>query len=143
MAKRDRPTHTRRRRLSQRGQNLVEFALILPVFLVILMATVDFGWALRAYVTETNSAREGARIGITGVDSTTIKSKVTSTSAGLLTASNVTVTGAQGQSGSTVTVRVDYPYHYITPIGSLLHALTGGTLSNPLNMSSTTAMRIE
>src|SRR6185295_12941172 len=45
----------------ERGQGLVEFALILPIFLTLILATVDFGWALRAYVVEANATREGAR----------------------------------------------------------------------------------
>src|SRR5437773_2711004 len=50
-----------RRARKESGQGLVEFALVLPLFLFLVLATVDFGWALRAYIVETNAAREGAR----------------------------------------------------------------------------------
>jgi len=46
-----------------RGQSLVEFALVLmPMFLLIL-GIVQFGLIFNSYVTMTNAAREGARTG--------------------------------------------------------------------------------
>jgi len=47
-----------------RGQALVEFALIIPIFLVIMVGIFDLGRAVFAYNTLTNAAREGARIAI-------------------------------------------------------------------------------
>jgi Flp pilus assembly protein TadG len=51
---------TRRRR----GQALVEFALVLPLLLLLLVGLFDLGRAVFAYNTLTNAAREGARIAI-------------------------------------------------------------------------------
>lgn len=51
-----------RRRGSRGGQGLVEFALVAPVFLMVLFLLVDFGRALYAYSGLSNAAREGARI---------------------------------------------------------------------------------
>ena len=45
------------------GQALVEFALILPVFLVLMMGVIDFGAALYTDNAIQNGAREGARFG--------------------------------------------------------------------------------
>ena len=45
------------------GQNLVEFALLLPVLLYILMGIIQFGLIFAVYVTINNSVREGARWG--------------------------------------------------------------------------------
>src|SRR5437660_11990682 len=50
-------THRRR----QRGQSLIEFALVGPVLLVLAFGIFDLGRAESANVTVTNSAREGAR----------------------------------------------------------------------------------
>ena len=50
----------RRFREQPRGQSLVEFALILPVFLVILSAAVDLGRIAYARVTIANVAREAS-----------------------------------------------------------------------------------
>ncbi|MBM4407452.1 MAG: pilus assembly protein [Chloroflexi bacterium] len=44
-----------------RGQALVEFALIVPVFLMLLFALVDFGRVVFAQQAITQGAREGAR----------------------------------------------------------------------------------
>ena len=53
-----------RRGARGRGQALVEFALIIPLFLLLLVAVFDMGRAVFAYNTLTNAAREGARIAI-------------------------------------------------------------------------------
>ncbi len=50
----------RRRRERTLGQSLVEFALILPVFLVILSAAIDLGRLAYARVTIANVAREAS-----------------------------------------------------------------------------------
>ena len=47
-----------------RGQALVEFALVIPLFLVLLVGIFDLGRAVFAFNTLTNAAREGARIAI-------------------------------------------------------------------------------
>ena len=46
--------------LPHRGQALVEFALVLPVLLVLLLLAVDFGRLFTTYVSVNNAAREGA-----------------------------------------------------------------------------------
>jgi Flp pilus assembly protein TadG len=52
------------RHRTERGQGLVEIALVLPLFLLALFAIVDFGHAVFAYSTLTNAASTGARAGI-------------------------------------------------------------------------------
>lgn len=47
-----------------RGQGLVEFALVLPVFLAILLSIFDLGRAVWANDALANAAREGARYAI-------------------------------------------------------------------------------
>ncbi len=47
-----------------RGQSLVEFALILPILILMLVGVLDFGRAIYAYNTINNAAREGARLAI-------------------------------------------------------------------------------
>jgi Flp pilus assembly protein TadG len=49
-----------RQRSRSRGQSLVEFALVLPVFLVFLAAALDLGRVFYANITLNNAAREGA-----------------------------------------------------------------------------------
>lgn len=47
----------------EEGQNLVEFALLLPVLMYLLMGIIQFGLIFLSYVTVNNAAREGARWG--------------------------------------------------------------------------------
>jgi hypothetical protein len=53
-----------KRRRHHRGQTLVEFALILPILILLLMGIFDFGRAVYAYNTISNAAREAVRVGI-------------------------------------------------------------------------------
>lgn len=45
----------------EKGQAMVEFALILPIFLLILCAIIDFGWLFFNQLSLDNACREGAR----------------------------------------------------------------------------------
>ena len=52
------------RRAGSRGQALVEFAIIVPIFMLLLFALLDFGRVIYAQQTITQDAREGARAGL-------------------------------------------------------------------------------
>jgi len=52
----------RRHSPRRRGQSLVEFALILPIFLVVLFGLIDLGRAVYMNSTLSQAAREGARL---------------------------------------------------------------------------------
>jgi Flp pilus assembly protein TadG len=54
------PFRTRRR---EGGAAAVEFALVIPLFLVLVMGAVDYGYYFFAEQVVTNAAREGARAG--------------------------------------------------------------------------------
>lgn len=60
-----------------RGQSLVEFALIFPILILMLVAIFDLGRAVFAYNSITNAAREGARLAIVNQDVTRIKTRAT------------------------------------------------------------------
>lgn len=136
----------RRRREKTRGQSLVEFALILPVFFLIMFGIVDFGLAFDAAIGISNAAREGARQGTTRPTAAAITARVR-TVAGRLNDSRLTVTitcktaaggacpgGLAGATtGSSVVVRVAYGYPMLTPV-------TFGTI---IPLSSTAEMRVE
>jgi hypothetical protein len=61
----------RRPRRGQRGQSLVEFALVIPVFLLILFAIFDFGFLAFARLTLINATREGTRWAVVQADNIT------------------------------------------------------------------------
>lgn len=50
-----------RRRPRQRGQTLVEFALVSPIFLLIVFSAIDVGRLVYAYTAISSAARDGAR----------------------------------------------------------------------------------
>lgn len=47
---------------NEEGQSLVEFALLLPVLMIILLGIVEFGFMFNAKITLNSAAREGARV---------------------------------------------------------------------------------
>ncbi|MFC1975648.1 TadE/TadG family type IV pilus assembly protein [Chloroflexota bacterium] len=53
-------------RIKQKGQSLVEFALILPLLLMLLLGIIEGGRIIWAYITVQNAAREAARYAVTG-----------------------------------------------------------------------------
>lgn len=58
----------KRMKRRESGQALVEFALLLPLLLVILCAIIDFGWIYYNQITIANAAREGARYAVIHYD---------------------------------------------------------------------------
>jgi hypothetical protein len=53
-----------RAKTSERGAELIEFALVLPLLLLLVLAIVDFGFLFQRLEVVTNAAREGARIAV-------------------------------------------------------------------------------
>ena len=53
---------------SEKGQALVEFALVLPLLLALLCGIIDFGWLYYHQITLNNAAREGARYAVIHYD---------------------------------------------------------------------------
>ena len=135
---------TRRIGKKEGGQSLVEFALVLPIFLLLLFAIVDFGMAFHAWITVTNSAREGARVGAVRASAADIEQRVRDTS-GTLDQDDllVTVTNAEGDPGQSVVVDVSYGYSLISPLAGIVNMVSGGTISGSLTLSSTADMRLE
>jgi hypothetical protein len=123
------------------GTSLVEFAMVLPLILVLLFAIVDFGRAFQSWITITNAAREGARVGTTGADETAICNRVKATVA--VSGAVCTVTGVPGFTGEDVSVKVDYTLKLITPLGPMLALIGGGDFETNFPMSTTAVMRIE
>ena len=48
----------------ERGAELVEFAFVFPLLLLVMLGIVDFGFLFQRYEVVTNAAREGARVAI-------------------------------------------------------------------------------
>ena len=131
-------------RPGEKGQAMVEFVLILPIFLLLVFAIIDFGMGFHAWLTVTNSAREGARLGSVRASQAQIVQRVQDT-ADSLDPSNlsVTVTNAQGSPGQSVVVDVDYEYTLITPLSNILGLVGGSSIGPTLAFSSKADMRLE
>jgi Flp pilus assembly protein TadG len=127
----------------QRGQAFVELALVVPVLLILVLGIADFGWALRSWMTVSNSAREGALLGAAGATCDDIKQRAVDSSADLLTLSDVSAENCQGQPGTSVVVTVTRDYSFVTPLGSILTTLSGGALPSTITLTSRSDMRIE
>ena len=140
----------RRREKGEKGQALVEFALLIPIFLIMVFSIVDFGMGFYSWITVTNSAREGARIGAVQASEDDIRARVFDT-ANLPNQGqpnqeekmHVDVQGAQGQPGGSVVVQVDYDYDLITPLANLIFFISGDIFGPTLTFSSTAEMRLE
>ena len=131
------------RTAGEKGQNLVEFAMVVPIFLILVFAIVDFGMGFHAWITVTNASREGARIGAVGADEDTIEDRVRDTTSSIVDDNViVTIDGAQGTPGDTVSVDVAYEYEMITPLSNLL-SMIGGGIGNQIDFHSKTEMRLE
>lgn len=138
-----------RRRQERRGQTLVEFALILPIFLLLLMGIFDFGRAVYAYNTVSNAARQAVRLAIVDQEPSKIQDLAAKQAASLgIDPSTVTITFvnpdlSSGQpcdvvpvlNGCIVEVTVPYTYRAATPII--------GNLIGPISISSTSRLPVE
>lgn len=116
----------------RRGQGLVEFALMLPVFLLILTGLLDGGRAIYAYNTIANAARSAARVAIVDQDSDTVIDTALTEAVGLgLSAADVTFTPCSVDP-CTVTVRIVYDFDPVTPF---INDIFNPTLSSTAQMT--------
>jgi Flp pilus assembly protein TadG len=124
----------------KKGQSLVEFALVLPILVLIIMGIFDLGWAVYMNNTIANAAREGARVGviITNQDAA-IRARVRSASPGLnLSDSQISITPSPARTfNNPITVTVMITFSPITPIIGQFVAGSG------MPLRSTSAMIVE
>jgi len=132
-------------RSRQRGQSLVETALVLPVVLILLMGLFDFGRAIFAYNTVAEAARNGARVAIVNQTPADICAVAAQRAVGLGLSAGCVSPGQVGvslspSSGCTAinclqSVTVTYAFTPLTPIVS---AFTG-----PITVNSTSTVAVE
>jgi Flp pilus assembly protein TadG len=133
---------------TEEGAAMIEFALVLPILLMLVFGIINFGFALYNKEVITNASREGARYGIIIGDPRPSATQITNVVTSYLTnvgwdASQATINvtpaaGATGgASGSDLTVRVDYPYTFL-----VLPGLIPG-FSSSITLSAQTLMKLE
>ena len=116
---------------------MTEFALILPILVLLLFGIIQFGVAFNHYLTVTDAARVGARKAVVsrqtanpvGATVAAVRASATNLDQSKL---SVTVTSTWAQ-GTDVTVRATYPYQL-----SLL-----GVVVKTGNLTSATTERLE
>ena len=113
----------------EKGQSLVEFALLLPVFLLILVGIAEFGRAWMIKNMLTGAAREGARFAAVqpSYNFTDIRDYVDSVLSGTDITPTVNVTLISGPPVNSVKVDVTSTYSAVIPgfIPGLPSSLTG------------------
>jgi Flp pilus assembly protein TadG len=127
----------------QRGQSMVELALVLPILLLILFGIVDLGRVFNAYIAITNASREGALYGsfhppvdnaAKGLISDRVLQEARPTV--ILNPALIQITSDGVVAGKAVTVTVEYPFAAVSMMmGSFLP-------SNPYNLKATTVMMV-
>jgi Flp pilus assembly protein TadG len=127
-------------RWEERGQSLVEFAMVVPIFLLLVFAIIDFGRLLMNQVTLTNATREGARIAAVGASSGEVTTRVQSAASGMNPSVNYTPATIAGEN---LTVNATATVNFITPMGAIISMMGGGSTPNSFTLSSTASMRRE
>jgi Flp pilus assembly protein TadG len=127
---------------NERGQAMVEFALVLPILMALLLGIIQFGIVFNNYITLTDATRAGARKAavsrFVGDSGASAKAAVENSAQGLdqsKLAPTISVTASPDWNtpGNDVTVTASYPYS----INILGWTVKAGTLT------STTKERLE
>ena len=132
---------------NQSGASAVEFAIVLPILVLLVFGIIEFSVALYDKAMITNASREGARAGIvfrvppvTDEDIINIVNSYLGnhliTFGGPATA-NTTVTRIGSNPGDELKVTVNYTYTFLL-IPNFITSLSGG-----INMVAETIMRME
>lgn len=152
----------RRLRLGgETAQAMVEFVLLFPLLLFVVLILVEFGLVLSAYIRINNAASEAARYAAVGsapfaggacdsaVPSPSIEGLAARTSSGLITCDEVTVgylkrmPDASYVRGDAVSIRIDHVHQLITPLGDFANAFSFGAFPNQLTMGACAESRLE
>lgn len=121
---------------SEKGQSLVEFALVVPILALLLFGIVDFGRIFHAYLTIDHAGREAARAASVGKNESEVRQVAVNSGNSInLTTGQVVVQNA-GTSGSEAKITITYPIAPITPI-------IGTFFAEGFELTDTTVMRVE
>jgi Flp pilus assembly protein TadG len=130
-------------RRNRRGAAVVEFAIVAPVFFILVFGMIEYGRMVMVQQILTNATREGARYAVVldSNDTTAVQNKVTDylESTSIHGSPNVTVDWPAGGSGSNqpVTVSVSIPFGQVSWLPSPMF------VSSTLPLTATSVMRKE
>jgi len=140
----NRPASSAHRR-RDRGAAAVEFALVLPLLLLIVFGIIDFGRALNAQITLTQAAREGVRLAALGYSDAVVDARAQAAAPQL---SGVAVTVAASclpgaGPAADAQVNVTYSFSFVTPVGAMAGLFGGSGLGGPITLSAQGVMPCE
>lgn len=139
----------RRRIRSERGAELIEFALVFPILLLVVLGILDFGMLFQRYEVLTNATREGARVAILdGYAEADVQARVTQylAASGLTATPTFTplATSAVPVGGACITLTsltVSYPHTYLF-LGGIINYFGGSGFASR-TLTATSQMRSE
>ncbi len=104
---------------SRRGASAVEFAIVAPIFFMVVLGIIEFGRMAMVQQMITSAAREGARVGVLdGATLTTVSNKANGylASAGMTTATIAVSPNPPSSAGfgESVTVTVSIPFNDVS-----------------------------
>ncbi|WP_087972495.1 TadE/TadG family type IV pilus assembly protein [Oceanobacillus rekensis] len=120
----------------QDGQSLVEFALVLPILLMLLVGIFDFGRILYTHLQLEMVAQESVRMGGLGQSDTEIRTYAINQFNGDGSKLQVTISPGDGvrKAGDYVTVSLSYPEKFMDVLG-------GAAI--PYTISTNSTIRVE
>jgi Flp pilus assembly protein TadG len=103
---------------SERGAAAVEFAILLPLLLMLVLGTIEFGRAYNAQITLTNAARDGVRVMAIANDPAGAKTAAINAAASVssIPASDISLSTTACSTGNQVTLTIKYNLSTITGI---------------------------
>lgn len=116
-----------------RGQSMVEFALVAPIFLLLVFGVIDFGQLFNRMITVNQASREAARVAAVSGDVAKAKNAAKNYGNDL----TCTISPSSLVSGSNVTVTVSSSVTISTPLISALFS------SNPVDVTGQSVMQVE
>ncbi len=140
-------------RTRERGQAMVETAIVIPILLVLMFGIFEVGRAYETWQVLTNAAREGARMSVTpsSVEATTTalireymaNGQLPKSATAAVVVNKSASINVNGTAVSASAVIVDYPFEFIMlqPIARLV--APAATVGGPLTMRATAIMRNE
>jgi Flp pilus assembly protein TadG len=130
------------RNARDRGATAVEFALVLPLLLLIVFGIIDFGRLLNAQLTLTQAAREGARLAALGQPN--VVSRTQAAAIGLSPVDViVTPCPADAGPGANAVVAASYSFSFVTPVGAVAGLFGGSGFGSSVTLTAQGAIPCE